>query len=119
MDRSGFGQEPANRSICPKNDVYFGQKSRGQALDLKAQIHDRGLGQPDSVWTPVDFLDLGPRPAADKALQRLAQGGEISRINRGLYFHPRKGGLTSKPTDPDQKAEIGAVGRRDQTRRLA
>jgi hypothetical protein len=90
--------------------------SRGQALDLKIQIQNRILAQPDAVWTPVDFLDFGPRAAVDKTLQRLAQGGEISRIGRGLYFRQRKSGLTGKPTHPDQKAVIDAIVRRDQTR---
>jgi hypothetical protein len=89
--------------------------SRGQALDLKTQIGNRIVGQPGAVWTPVDFADLGPRAAIDKALQRLAKSGEVSRIDRGLYFRPRKGGLTGKPTHPDQKAVIDAIVRRDQT----
>jgi hypothetical protein len=90
--------------------------SRGLALDLKTQIRNRILGQAGAVWTPVDFLDLGPRAAVDKALQRLVQNGKIARIERGLYFHPRKGGLTGKPTHPDQKAVLDAIVRRDQTR---
>ena len=90
--------------------------TRGQSLDLKPQIQGRIVAHPGAVWTPVDFLDLGPRAAVDKALQRLAQAGQISRIDRGLYFQPRKGGLTGKPTHPDQKAVIDAIGRRDQSR---
>jgi hypothetical protein len=90
--------------------------SRGQALDLKAQVQTRIADLPGAVWTPVDFLDLGPRAAVDKVLQRLARGGEVSRIDRGLYFRPRKSALTHKPTHPDQKAVIDAVARRDQTR---
>ncbi len=89
--------------------------SRGQALDLKTEIRNRIVGQPGAVWTPVDFVDLGPRAAVDKALQRLVQSSEISRIDRGLYFQRRKGGLTGKPTHPDQKAVIDAIVRRDQT----
>jgi hypothetical protein len=88
---------------------------RGQALDLKNQIRHRIAGKPSAVWTPVDFLDIGPRAAVDKALQRLALSGEIARIDRGLYFQTRKSGLTGKPTHPDQKAVIDAIVRRDQT----
>ncbi len=29
----------------------------------------------DTVWTPVDFLDLGGRAAVDKTLQRMAASG--------------------------------------------
>lgn len=89
---------------------------RGQALDLRTRIHGRITAQPAAVWTATDFLDLGPRAAVDKALQRMARSGDISRIDRGLYFRPRKSALTGKPTHPDQKAVIDAVARRDQTR---
>ncbi len=51
----------------------------------------------------------------DKVLQRLAQSGDISRLDRGLYFRPRKSRLTGKATHPDQKAVIDAIARRDQT----
>jgi hypothetical protein len=68
------------------------------------------------VWTPVDFLDLGPRAAVDKALQRLAAQETVTRIDRGLYYFPRHNFLTGKPTVPEQTAVIDAVARRDQTR---
>ena len=89
---------------------------RGHSLDLKSQIDSRIAAQSGIVWTPVDFLDLAPRAAVDKALQRLVTSGSLSRIDRGLYFKPRKNALTGKPTSPDQKAVIDAVARRDQTR---
>src|SRR5262249_6472048 len=89
---------------------------RGEALDLSKQILARISAKKGMVWTPVDFLDLGPRAAVDKALQRLVRGGKISRLDRGLYFRPRKNTLTKKPTQPEQKAVIDAVVRRDQTR---
>jgi len=89
---------------------------RGQGLDLSAQILSRISDQQGGVWTPVDFLDLGPRAAVDKALQRLAGNGDISRIDRGLYFRPRINALTNKPTQADQKSVIDAIARRDQTR---
>src|SRR6266508_2016355 len=92
------------------------QAQRGQALDLRNQLQSRVATRPYSVWTPVDFLDLGPRAAVDKALQRLARSGDIARIDRGLYFRPRKSALTGKPTHPDQKVVIDAITRRDQTR---
>jgi hypothetical protein len=70
------------------------------------------------VWTPVDFLDLGPRAAVDKALQRLAKSNEIRRIDRGLYDLPDLNRLTGRPTNPDYTAVIDAVARRDQIRIL-
>lgn len=89
---------------------------RGQSLDARTRILNRILSQSDAVWTPVDFLDIGPRAAVDKALQRLARSGELVRLDRGLYFRSRKSGLTGQPTQPDQKAVIDAIVRRDQAR---
>lgn len=89
---------------------------RGQALDLKGQIDHRIAAQSGIVWTPADFVDLAPRAAVDKALQRLVINGSLSRVDRGLYFRPRKSALTGRATSPDQKAVIDAVARRDQTR---
>ena len=57
---------------------------RGHALDLKTQIQTRAAAQPAAVWTAVDFLDLGPRAAVDKALQWWTKAGQVSRIDRGL-----------------------------------
>jgi hypothetical protein len=92
---------------------------RGPALDLKAQILDRMRARkPFTVWTPVDFLDLGARAGVDKALQRLSQSHDIRRIDRGLYDVPTINRLTAKATSPDYTATIDAVARRDQARIL-
>jgi hypothetical protein len=92
---------------------------RGSALDLRARILRRIRRQrPFLVWTPADFLDLGARAAVDKTLQRLANSGDIRRIDRGLYDLPALNRLTGKPTTPDYRAVIEAVGRRDQARIL-
>jgi hypothetical protein len=92
---------------------------RGPALDLKAQILDRMRARtPFSVWTPVDFLDLGGRAGVDKAIQRLSQSHDIRRIDRGLYDVPTVNRLTGKATSPDYTAIIEAVARRDQARIL-
>jgi hypothetical protein len=91
---------------------------RGPALDLKKDIVARVGEQPGLVWTPVDFLDLGPRAAVDKALQRLVAEKAVSRVDRGLYYAPRHNSLTKKPTVADYAAVIDAVARRDQARIL-
>jgi hypothetical protein len=70
------------------------------------------------VWTPNDLLDLGSRAGVDKALQRLAAGNGIRRIDRGLYDLPRINQLTGTPTNPDYAAVIDAVARRDKIRLL-
>src|SRR5260370_33375540 len=92
---------------------------RGPALDLKTHLLDRiRARQPFLVWTPVDFLDVGPRAGVDKALQRLAQSSDIRRIARALYDVPTVNRLTGKATTPDYRAIIDATARRDQIRIL-
>ncbi len=86
--------------------------------DLKRLIAARVAAQPGAVWTPVDFLDLGARDAVDKALQRLVAAELLRRIDRGLYDSPRFNPLTQKPTAPDYRRIIDAMGRRDQIRML-
>lgn len=41
------------------------------------------------VFTPRHFIDFGTRGSVDMAMSRLARGGEIRRIGRGLYDFPR------------------------------
>jgi Family of unknown function (DUF6088) len=108
--------EPSSLDICPKYVVYFGQMSRGPALDLAAQIDGRVTAQPGKVWTPVDFLDLGSRAAVDKALQRLTADKTLSRLDRGIYYRAGTNRLTGKPTTADVRSIVDAVVRRDQTR---
>jgi hypothetical protein len=92
--------------------------TRSHSLDLKSRILKRIEVQPRAVWTPVDFLDLAPRAAVDKALQRLAASGELRRIARGLYGRVRLNSLTGKPNVANIRAVIDAVARRDQIRLL-
>ena len=87
-----------------------------QDTDLRTKLLARVASQPDEVWTPADFADLGGRAAIDKTLQRLAAAGELRRIDRGLYDRPRKNSLTGRPTVPDYRAVIRAVTRREQAR---
>ncbi len=87
-----------------------------QRTDLRSRLLGRVVSNPDEVWTPGDFADLGGRAAVDKTLQRLVTGGELRRIDRGLYDRPRKNELTGRPTVPDYRAVIRAVTRRDQAR---
>ena len=91
---------------------------RGLALDLKSQILKRIAAQPGIVWTPADFLDMGPRASVDKALQRLVRSKDLRRIDRGLYDKPGMNHLTGQPTTPDHRAIIDAISRRDKARLL-
>ena len=54
---------------------------------MLAQIKMRDQGW---VFSASDFLDLGSRPAVDKALSRMAAATTIRRVARGLYDVPRQ-----------------------------
>ena len=82
---------------------------------IRARIQ---AAEPTTVWTPVDFLDLGGRDAVDKVLQRLARDGTLRRIDRGLYDRPRTSALTKKPGTADYRKVLDALARRDQLRML-
>lgn len=92
--------------------------TRGPALGLKSQILDRIKARPASIWTPVDFLDIAPRAAVDKTLQRLTSDKSLARLDRGLYYFPRINSLTGGTMAPGHAAVIDAVARRDQARVL-
>ncbi len=67
------------------------------------------------MFTPKRFLDLGSRPAVDKALNRLADKGTIRRLARGLYDYPTQHpqlGLLS----PDLDAVAKAISEKDESR---
>lgn len=109
------------RSSYAPRKVWIGASRkkgmRGLSRDLKQQIVARLEGVPDRVWTPVDFLDLAPRAAVDKALQRMAADGAVRRLDRGLYL-PQQSRLIGGLITPDVVSVIEAVGRRDQARLL-
>jgi predicted ABC-type ATPase len=87
--------------------------------DLRQSVAARIAKAPGGhVWTPADFLDLGGRAAVDKVLQRLAQQGQLRRIDRGLYDTPRVNRLTNQPPVADYRRIVDAIGRRDQVRVL-
>lgn len=86
------------------------------ATDLKTRILARIKSTPNSVWTAADFVDIGSRAAVDKALQRLVAGGDLRRIDRGLYDRPRRNAVTGRTAVPDYRAVIQAVSRRDNAR---
>lgn len=87
--------------------------------DLKDQILSRisGAAGP-AVWTVNDFLDLGNYDAVRKVLQRLASGGNIRRIDDGLYDKPTFNRLTQRNNPPNPGDVIDAVARRNQIRIL-
>ncbi len=87
-----------------------------QDAGLRSRLLARVAANPDEVWVPGDFADLGNRAAVDKTLQRLVAAGDLRRFDRGLYDRPHTNGLTGRSTVPDYRAVIRAVTRRDQAR---
>ena len=61
-----------------------------QDISLRSRLITRIAANPDEVWVPCNFADLGNRPVIDKSLQRLVATGDLRRIDRGLYDRPRK-----------------------------
>lgn len=86
--------------------------------DLKTSITTLINADPNQVWVPADFAQLGTRDAIDKTLQRMVQAGELRRIDRGLYDRPTLNTLTKRPTTPDYRAVVEAIARRDRLRLL-
>lgn len=70
------------------------------------------------MWVPSDFTVLGSRGAVDQALHRLTRAELIRRITHGLYDKPSFNSLTGKPINPDPRAVIDALARRDSARMM-
>ncbi len=54
------------------------------AILKRIRVHGRGW-----VFTPRDFLDLGPRHPIDLALSRFTRDKTIRRLTQGVYDYPR------------------------------
>lgn len=75
-----------------------------QPASVDSQVLERiRHHEPGTVFTPADFVDLGPRNAIDLALSRNARAGIIRKLARGLYDLPRRdarlGDLAPSPDD--------------------
>ncbi len=79
---------------------------------MTARIRGRGDGW---VFSSRDFVDLGARPAVDKALSRMAAAGSVRRVSRGLYDIPRQHpvvGTTAPSVGKVAQALAGKTGTR-------
>lgn len=87
-----------------------------QSVDNKIiqRIYGRGRG---SLWSPIDFADLGGREAVDQALSRLTRDGRIQRISRGLYHYPEKHPILGEVA-PSIDSIATALAGRDRSRLL-
>ena len=54
-----------------------------QDTGLRSGLLARMAANPDEVWFPGDFANLGNRAAVDKTLQHLVATDDLRRINRG------------------------------------
>lgn len=84
-------------------------------------IHDAILDRirsagPGRVHTPKDFLDLAGRAAVDQTLSRLARGGTLRRLGRGLYHFPRVNERLGITVAADTDEVAAAVGRQTGSR---
>lgn len=86
---------------------------------LKAQILDRISRSPANTgWTPADFLDLAGETRSTRRCNGWSKGGNLRRIDRGLYDKPQFNGLMGQDTATDPRAVIDAIARRDHIRIL-
>lgn len=78
----------------------MGKQADSVDSQVLAKIRQQG---PGTVFTPADFVDLGPRNAVDLALSRNARAGAIRKLARGVYDLPRRdarfGDLSPSPDD--------------------
>ena len=77
------------------------------------RIYRKGRG---FSFSGKDFLNLGTRPAVDKALSTLAKGGQIRRVLRGVYDYPKIDERLGGELSPDYDQVAQAIARNTGTR---
>jgi len=71
-----------------------------------------------SLFFMEDFLRFGNSKAISKALERLVEKGEISRVARGIYTRMEKDSILG-PVKPGTEAIAKAIAKRDKARIVA
>ena len=71
-----------------------------------------GKHEEDWCFSQKDFMGLAGRDALDKAFSRLAAGGIIRRIGRGVYDVPRHSDLLNTTLSPNTNQIAKAVARK-------
>jgi len=84
-------------------------KSIAKAISNRITRKQRGW-----VFAPCDFEDIGSRESIDKTLSRLADGGMIRRVTRGIYDYPRMSNFG--PIKADLFAVAAAMARNTRSR---
>ena len=85
-----------------------------ESIDDKIIMKMRKAGR-GSLFFPDDFLIFGSLKAVNKALERLAQEGDILRIARGIYTRLEKDPILG-PIKPGTEEIAEALRRRDKAR---
>ena len=71
---------------------------------VRAYVLALAPGEPFSVR---ELLGLGPRSSVDQSLSRMARGGELERVARGVYARPRVNETLGRtvPVEPEKVVE--------------
>jgi hypothetical protein len=82
--------------------------SRNAAREVRNRVTRGG----ERFWKHSDFSGL-PASAVSQALSRLARGGELQRMHKGLYYRSRPTVLGPSRPSPSAVAEEGSSARLD------
>ena len=82
-----------------------------QSTEQKLLYKIRGKGR-GWAFSQKDFAQLASRHATDTALHRLLAKGDIRRIIRGIYDHPRHSDLLNALVSPDIDQVARALARK-------
>ena len=68
-----------------------------QELNIESRIFDKIKRRPaGTLFFPEQFRGFGKNSAIRKALQRLVEGGKITRVAQGMYVLPKESSLIGK-----------------------
>lgn len=75
-------------------------RSDDRTIVTAKQIRSRVRRGGERFWRHTDFADL-PSAAVSQALSRLARGGELDRVRKGVYYRSRPTVLGTSRPSPD------------------
>lgn len=96
----------------PSTSPSEGAKSATIRQKLAQRIARQVHKEPERVFTPFDFLDLGSPHSVGMALLRLVRNGQLRHLARGLYDVPRSHPLLGELL-PTAESIAQALARRD------
>jgi len=96
----------------PSPSPSKGAKEESITQKLTQRIERQVRREPERVFSPFDFLDLGSPHSVGMALLRLVRSGRLRHLARGLYDVPRSHPLLGELL-PTAEAIAQALARRD------